>query len=52
MYMLVCSHHLIDFKTTNKFASSSEVLENALEVRRIFIQNLFTQVEDDSESDC
>ena len=41
-----------DFKTTHKFASSSEVLENALEVRMIFIQNLFTQVEDDNESDC
>ena len=48
----VIREEMADFKTTHKFASSSEVLENALEVRRIFIQNLFTQVEDDNGSDC
>ena len=48
----VIRDEMTDFKTSHKFASSSEVLENALEVRRIFIQNLFTQVEDDNESDC
>ena len=48
----VIREEMVDFKTTHKFASSSEVLENALEVRRIFIQNLFTQVDDDNESDC
>ena len=37
---------MADFKTTHRFASSSEVLENALEVRRIFIQNLFSRIED------
>ena len=48
----VIREEMTEFKTTHKFASSSEVLENALEVRRIFIQNLFTQVDDDNESDC
>ena len=48
----VIREEMTEFKTTHKFASSSEVLENALEVRRIFIQNLFTQVEDDNGSDC
>ena len=46
----VIREEMADFKTTHKFASSSEVLENALEIRRIFIQNLFTQVDD--KSDC
>ena len=48
----IIREEMADFKTTHKFASSSEVLENALEVRRIFIQNLFTQVDDDNGSDC
>ena len=52
----VLREEMEDFKTTHKFASSSEVLENALEVRRIFIQNLFSRIEDvdanGSESDC
>ena len=51
----VLREEMADFKTTHRFASSSEVLENALEVRRIFIQNLFSQIEDvnasGSESD-
>ena len=36
-----------DFKASHKFASSSEVLENALERRKIFIQNLFAHVENE-----
>tara|TARA_B100000586_G_scaffold219790_1_gene166790 strand:+ start:331 stop:918 length:588 start_codon:yes stop_codon:yes gene_type:complete len=51
----VLREEMADFKNTHRFASSSETLENALEVRRIFIQNLFNQIEDvnagGSESD-
>ena len=43
----VLREEMADFKASHKFASSSEVLENALEVRKIFIQNLFAQVEDE-----
>ena len=47
----VLREEMADFKTGHKFASSSETLENALELRRIFIQNLFAQVEEENESD-
>ena len=43
----VLREEIAEFKGSHKFASSSEVLENALEVRRIFIQNLFSQIEDE-----
>ena len=45
----VLREEMTDFKASHKFASSSEVLENALEVRRIFIQNLFAQVDDEND---
>ena len=45
----VLREEMADFKASHKFASSSEVLENALEVRKIFIQNLFAQVEDEND---
>ena len=45
----VLREEMSDFKASHKFASSSEVLENALEVRKIFIQNLFAQVEDEND---
>ena len=45
----VLREEMSDFKNGHKFASSSEILENALEVRRIFIQNLFSQIEDESD---
>ena len=38
-----------NFKSGHKFASYSEILENALEARKIFIQNLFAQVEDEND---
>ena len=47
----ILREEMSDFKTGHKFASSSEILENALQVRRIFIQNLFAQVEEENESD-
>ena len=50
LYSVLCEE-MADFKAGHKFASSSEVLENTLEVRRIFIQNLFAQVEEENESD-
>ena len=45
----VLREEMAEFKGSHKFASSSEVLENVLEVRRIFIQNLFAQVEDEND---
>jgi len=45
----VLREEMADFKASHKFASSSEVLENALELRKIFIQNLFAQVEDEND---
>ena len=36
---------MADFKASHKFASSSEVLKNTLEVHTKFIQNLFSRVE-------
>lgn len=47
----ILREEMSDFKTGHKFASFSEILENALQVRRIFIQNLFAQVEEENESD-
>ena len=40
LYSELCEE-MADFKTEHKFESLSEILENTLEFRRIFIQNLF-----------
>ena len=48
LYSVLCEE-MVDFKVIRKFVSSSEVLENALEERKTFIQNLFAQVEDETD---